>query len=202
MVHLYQMLFARLLLLWQNSARQMSALQSLPTIKNQTVFNLDRWDELPKDPEIERWPGRVETDRHGHIIMSYYSDYSHGGKQMDVGSLLRLHLPSGKTTVETPISTSEGIKVADVAWVSKARLAKIGGRAALKAAPEICVEVLSPKNTRNEIEEKRRLYFEAGAQEVWILERNGTLHFFLHTAPDKSASKSKLCPKAPSRIDD
>lgn len=180
----------------------MNALLSLPSIKNQTAFNLSRWDELAKDPEIEGWPGRVETDRYGQIIMSYYSEYSHGGHQVDIASLLCKHLPSGKTTVETPISTSEGIKVADVAWVSKARLAKIGGRAALKAAPEICVEVLSPKNTRGEIEEKRRLYFEAGAQEVWILERSGALLFFLSADPERAARKSKLCPKAPARLED
>ena len=187
---------------WQNQrADKMSALLSLPRIKNQTAFNLSRWDELAKVPEIERWPGRVETDRFGQIIVSHHTEYSHGGRQVNIGSLLRKYLPSGKTTVETPISTSEGIKVADVAWVSKARLTKIGGRAALKAAPEICVEVLSPKNTRNEIEEKRRLYFEAGAQEVWILERTGALRFFLSTAPEKAASKSKLCPKAPSRLE-
>jgi len=197
------MFFAQAASMWQyRRTDKMNALLSLPRIKNQTAFNLNRWDELAKDPEIERWPGRVETNRYGQIIMSYYSEYSHGGRQVDIASLLRKHLPTGKTTVETPISTSEGIKVADVAWVSKARLAKIGGRAALKSAPEICVEVLSPKNTRNEIEEKRRLYFEAGALEVWIMERTGALQFFLHTAPEKPASKSKLCPKAPSRLED
>jgi Uma2 family endonuclease len=94
------------------------------------------------------------------------------------------------------------VKVADVTWASAKRLAKIAGRTALSAAPEICVEVLSPGNTRNEIEDKRRLYFEAGAQEVWICERDGTLRFFLKAAPAKLAPTSKLCPGMPGRIEE
>ena len=42
----------------------------LPPQKAQTVFNLHRWAELLADPELARFEGRVETDRHGHVIMS------------------------------------------------------------------------------------------------------------------------------------
>mgnify|MGYP001313879954 CR=1 FL=1 len=35
------------------------------------------------------------------------------------------------------------------------------------AAPEICLEILSPSNSIVEMEMKRALYFEAGAREVW-----------------------------------
>ena len=34
-------------------------------------------------------------------------------------------------------------------------------------APEICVEVMSDSNTGEDMEEKRELYLESGAQEVW-----------------------------------
>lgn len=68
------------------------------------------------------------------------------------------------------------------------------------AAPEICVEVLSPSNKRGEIEEKRRLYFEAGAREVWICERSGQIRFFLKAAPAKDAGRSALCPDMPVKI--
>ncbi len=180
----------------------MSVLLSLPCIKNQTRFNLDRWDELGRDPEVRNWQGRIETDRYGRTIMYHYAEYSHGGKQSEIVDLLNKHAPAGgKATVETPISTSEGIRVADVAWASRKRLVKIGGRAALKGAPEICVEVLSPSNKRGEIEEKRRLYFGAGAQEVWVCDRRNRMVFFMKDAPDADAGSSKLCPKFPKRID-
>jgi hypothetical protein len=31
---------------------------------------LVRWREVLADPELARWPGRIETDRHGRIVMS------------------------------------------------------------------------------------------------------------------------------------
>ncbi|MGH8602615.1 MAG: hypothetical protein ACREXR_07505, partial [Gammaproteobacteria bacterium] len=34
--------------------------------------------------------------------------------------------------------------------------------------PEICIEVLSDRNTRPEIERKAALYFARGAKEVWV----------------------------------
>jgi Uma2 family endonuclease len=44
--------------------------------------------------------------------------------------------------------------------------------------PEIVVEVLSGSNTRAGMEEKRRLYFEAGAREVWMCDPEGRLDFY------------------------
>ncbi|GAA5147220.1 Uma2 family endonuclease [Prosthecobacter algae] len=178
----------------------MSALLNLPTIKDQTAFNLDRWDQLARDEEVRKLPGRVETDRFGRTIMYNYAEYSHGSRQGDVWGHLRHLLPDGHPSVECPISTTDGIKVADVAWVSKKRLLKIGGRTALSGAPEICVEVISPGNTRGEIEEKRRLYFEAGAKEVWICDKRGKMIFFLKEAPAVAAKTSKLCPEMPKTV--
>jgi Uma2 family endonuclease len=102
--------------------------------------------------------------------------------------------------VECPISTNEGVKVADVIWVSKKRLAKIGGRKVLTGAPEICVEVLSDSNTKQEIEEKRRLYFEAGALEFWVCEQSGRMRFFLASEPAADHSASLLCPAMPRKL--
>lgn len=133
--------------------------------------------------------------------MMCYAEFSHGGKQADLVTLLKQHAPAGKVTVECPISTSEGIKVADAIWVSKKRLVQIGGRTALKGAPEICVEVISPSNKRGEIEEKRRLYFEAGAKEVWVCDKKGRLSFFLKATPAEDAETSALCPKMPRTVE-
>ena len=55
----------------------------------------------------------------------------------------------------------------------------------LTRALEICIEILSPSNSTAEIAEKRLLYFDAGAVEVWICNRDESLIFFsaeqLHT---------------------
>ena len=179
----------------------MSALLAVPEIEDQTEFNLNRWDELCADSEVARLRFRIETDRYGNITMNFPADFTHGSRQFDIGKLLKDALPHGKVSVECPISTLDGIKAADVVWVSPSRLLEIGGRAALRGAPEICVEVISLSNTRGEMEDKRRLYFEAGAHEVWICERGGVLHFFLKHAPHVDAGASLLCPSMPARID-
>ena len=56
--------------------------------ENQTAFNLERWRQLLADPELARLPYRVETDRHGHILMSPPPAPAHGKKQNRIGTLL------------------------------------------------------------------------------------------------------------------
>lgn len=180
---------------------RMNDLLQLPCIPNQTSFNLNRWDELGKDSMVRNWPGRVETDRFGRMILCGYAEFAHGAVQAAVALVLHEHAPAGKVTVECPISTSVGVKVADIGWVSKKRLLQIGGRTALKGAPEICVEVISPSNKRGEIEEKRRLYFEAGAKEVWVCDKKGGLLFFIKDEPDSDAGGSLICPKMPKTVE-
>jgi hypothetical protein len=48
--------------------------------------------------------------------------------------------------------------------------------------------------------EKRQLYFEAGAREVWICDESGSLRFFTSGAATEPASISSLCPAFPTII--
>jgi Uma2 family endonuclease len=60
-------------------------------------------------------------------------------------------------------------------------------------APAICVEVLSPDDTRREIAEKTSAYLAAGAREVIIVEPSGRIRFFgPHGERDSSAMGPKL----------
>jgi Uma2 family endonuclease len=65
-------------------------------------------------------------------------------------------------------------------------------------APEICVEVLSPGNSDEEISEKIALYLDAGATEVWICGLFGEMKF--HGAEGAEIIASKLCPDFPKQI--
>jgi Uma2 family endonuclease len=58
--------------------------------------------------------------------------------------------------------------------------------------------VISPPNSEAEMAEKRRLYFEQGAQEVWICDDAGTMFFF---APAGQLSQSQLIPEFPLSIE-
>jgi Uma2 family endonuclease len=175
----------------------MSVLQELKPIRDYHAFNAARWEEVIADPALESLGQRIETNRFGIILMSPNPGIDHGGWQADGGYLLRTLLPEGKVLTECPISTSEGVKLADAVWISKERLAKSRRKNVLTIAPEICIEILSPTNRRGEIEEKKRLYFETGAEEVWIVGLKGQVNFFHRDTPDKPARTSRRCPEFP-----
>jgi Uma2 family endonuclease len=165
----------------------------------QTEFNLRRWSELLEDRALAKIEGRIETDRHGHIIMSPPPAASHGNLQSKIGRLLAELLPDGEVHTECPISTADGVKAADVAWASPECMRILGNRACFPRSPEICVEILSPGNTKAEIREKMALYFDAGAKEVWLCTASGEMTFHLNGS-DKPAPKSKICPTFPNQI--
>jgi Uma2 family endonuclease len=178
-----------------------STLSELPVIPlDQHAFNLKRWEEICADETLAAFEFRIETDEFGQTIMSPPPTPEHGEEQSEISHLIRIHAKfPGRTITECPVSTSGGVKAADVAWISMERREAQRGQKAFTTAPEICVEVLSPSNTRNEIEEKKSLYFESGAEEVWICGLDGTIDFFLAGAPDVPA-KSDICPDCPLKV--
>jgi Uma2 family endonuclease len=95
------------------------------------------------------------------------------------------------------ISTCDGVNAADAAWISKQRDAANRGLSCLSTPPEICVEVLSLSNSRAEMDEKKALYFEAGADEVWFCDLNGTMTFFAAAGELESSS---ACPDFPDLV--
>jgi Uma2 family endonuclease len=164
----------------------------------QTTFNLRRWDEVSADPELRKVAGRVETDRHGRIIMSPPPAPRHGRLQAEIAALLKKLLPSGTTVTECPVSTADGVKGVDVAWASPECWEELGNRTVFIRCPKICVEVTSPSNTDEEIREKMALYFDAGAKEVWICGVFGAASFY---GPGSVAlARSELCPDFPAEV--
>jgi len=170
----------------------------LPDLASQTRFNLARWAEILADPELAKLPNRIETDRHGHVIMSPPPAFTHADRQGQIADLLKSLLPNGRTLPECPLSTADGIKAVDLVWLDRGRPELLERPLALTRAPEICVEILSPSNTPAEIDEKRALYFDAGAAEVWICNLEGSMSFF--SGVDHQQSTSLLCPNFPGRI--
>src|SRR5258705_9472177 len=172
----------------------------LPQHQSQAAFNLRRWTELLADAELAKFEGRIETDRHGHIIMSPPPAPSHGSYQTAIAHLLFTPMPRGRVLTECPISTADGVKAADVAWASPACMRKLGNRVCFPEAPEICVEVLSPSNTEAEIDEKMALYFNAGAKEVWLCSDAGEMSFF-GPGTRRVLKESAICAGFPRHVD-
>ncbi len=164
----------------------------------QTEFNLRRWEEVLADPDLRRYPGRVETDRHGRITMSPPPAPEHGRLQIEIGALLKQLLPRGVTVGECAVSTADGVKGLDVAWASRELWEEGGKRACFVRPPEICVEIISPSNSEEEITEKMSLYFEGGAKEVWVCGAFGAMSFF---APGgRSLRFSEMCRDFPRQV--
>jgi Uma2 family endonuclease len=170
----------------------------LPDLASQTGFNLARWTEILDDPNLARVTDRIETDRHRHILMIPPPGVRHSERQGQIIALLIQFAPQGRTLPECPISTADGVKAIDVGWLDASR-SEIGQDIPLLTrAPEICIEILLPSNSAAEIVEKRALYFNAGAAEVWICNRDGSFAFF--SASDHQIPRSVICPLFPGRV--
>ena len=156
------------------------------------------WEEICADPLLAQWPFRVESDQWGNAVLSPPPGFSHSSYQFEIGYQLRALLPEGRTLSECPIRTGAGVKATDVAWGSRKWLEKqplTTGPCAV--APEICVEVLSPSNTKAEIHAKFVLYFAKGAKECWSCDKKGGMKFFKRA---ERISRSEICPAFPLKI--
>lgn len=103
-------------------------------------------------------------------------------------------LPHGQTAPECAVQTSKNVKVPDVGWFAVEHWAIALGEVACSTAPEICVEIASESNTDAGFAEKRALYFEAGAREIWFCDLMGNMSFFDPSGPRE---RSGLCPEFP-----
>ncbi len=175
----------------------MSLAIQLPPREDQREFNLRVWERLLADPELARIDRRFETDRHGHLIMSPPPGSFHSSRQSRIAILLD-RLLGGRALTECPLSTPDGVKALDVAWFSDERFARAFDPRCFLEAPEICVEVVSPSNTKAEMDEKMALYFDAGAEEVWFCGEDGAMRFHAQEGP---LDCSRLCPDFPAVIE-
>ena len=171
-----------------------------PALADQTAFNLAVWEKVLADPFYASLEHRIETNSYGQIIMSPPPNFDHGSRQFNIGYLLKNFLEHGRIITECPVSTSAGIRAIDTAWASPERVQNDISSQTFTKAPEICVEVISPSNSNREMIEKKSLYFEAGAEEVWFCDAEGKMTFYLTAAPDSPVT-SNLCPAFPLTIE-
>lgn len=157
------------------------------------------WSEICDDPSLRDLPFKIETNRFGTIMMSPAKGW-HGDRQIEIAYQLRLLLKHGKVIGEAPIQTTDGVKVADIGWFTMERLRPIRRETVYPIAAEICVEVISDSNSREEMLGKMKLYFAAGASEVWLCGEEGDMEFFTSAIPQAVAS-SLLCPDFPVKLD-
>jgi Uma2 family endonuclease len=112
----------------------------------------------------------------------------HALTQGDLVVLLRSFFQFGRVFVECSVQTTDGVRVPDVAWCSDEFLQTYGEQTPFPKAPELCIEVVSPSNSRPEMERKIGLFLGAGACEVWLVSRDG-FEFF---GPDGRLERSSF----------
>ena len=157
------------------------------------------WEEICADPLLADLPYRIETDKWGNIVMSPPPGAYHSFRQSRIALRLEQMMTGGYGLTECPVQTSGGVKAMDSAWMSQERFGRVSSAESSvhQIAPEICVEVRSPRNSFAEIQGKMVLYFDAGAIECWVCDREGRMSFFNAEGP---IPRSELCPDFPDII--
>ena len=163
-------------------------------------FNLERWTEIMANEELARFQGKVESNRHGQILMMPPASGGHSTRQSRIFRIFLEQL-GGEPLAECPVSTMNGVRAVDVGWYSHERFAEVRDQMVFQRAPEVCVEVRSPSNTDREMNEKKVLYFEAGAEEVWMCSEEGDMEFFGKHDPGHRLERSTISPDFPPRIE-
>jgi Uma2 family endonuclease len=149
------------------------------------------WQDVIDCPYLQNLPFKIELNRYGQIVMSPASN-KHGNIQAEVAGMFLKRKNRGRVFTECSIETSDGVKVADVAWASAAFVKRHGDATPYPEAPEICVEIVSPSNTPSEISNKVELYLARGAKEVWVISEERKITFY---TPGREMRKSELFPE-------
>ncbi|EIC20497.1 Uma2 family endonuclease [Thiorhodovibrio frisius] len=135
------------------------------------------WSEVVDNPMFANLPFKIELTQFGKLLMSPASN-EHGRIQSRLCAKLLEKQTGGEVVTECSVATIDGVKVADVAWLSNEFVSRYGFVTPYPAAPELCIEILSPSNSMLEMQEKVELYLKTGAVEVWLVRDLGSMEFF------------------------
>lgn len=138
-----------------------------------------KWQDVLSDKTLQDLPYKIELNEYGKIEMSPAS-FIHSLLQGEIAKRLGWQ-SNGRVFTELAIQTSMGVRVPDVSWGSdeyvKLHIAEIFA----SSAPEICVEIISPSNTQEEMQGKVKLFINAGAKEVWLITEEGCVSYYDET---------------------
>jgi Uma2 family endonuclease len=132
------------------------------------------WNARPFEEDS---PVLYELSEFGEWIVTPRPTHEHQqGAAEIVIQLVRQLGPRAAT--EVAVITDRGIRAPDVVWMPAARWLEVKGQNPLPFAPDVCVEVLSPSNTRQEIQMKVSAYLRGGAREAIVVGLRGEVEFF------------------------
>ncbi|MEP7200520.1 MAG: Uma2 family endonuclease [Chloroflexota bacterium] len=134
----------------------LTAEESLLVADKSRPFELVRGEIVYMD-----WTGEEHADVAGEL----FGEMRAYVREHDLGKVYTAD--AGFLLAENP----DTVRVPDVAFVSWARRGRVEHTAgAVPMPPDLAVEIISPSDTMKAVREKVKEYFEAGVQEVWIIE--------------------------------
>jgi Uma2 family endonuclease len=151
------------------------------------------WQTVCEDPLLRDLPYKIELNEYGAMVMSPASN-KHGLIQIALAIMISKIITSGKLIAECSISTKKGIKVPDLIWASDEFMQENGTSTPYLMAPEICIEIFSPSNSRDEMMEKKDLYFMKGAREFWLCSEDGNIEIHDYKGRRKISAIWPDCP--------
>jgi Uma2 family endonuclease len=126
---------------------------------------------LPEDGYIHEVVG-------GELVMSPKNNSFHGKISAQLLIALGTFVMARRLGAVWDSSTgfwmhNRNCRAPDVSFITKERLRALGfkstDRTFIPGAPDLAVEILSPNNTRAEIDERLRDFFASGTQLAWII---------------------------------
>ena len=115
----------------------------------------------------------------GELVMSPKNNFQHEDICADLLTAMRTFAKANQ--LGAVLGSNAGCwmrdrncRAPDISFIPKARLIALGfkrsTRKFLPAAPDLAVEVLSPSNSRTEIDERLKDFFASGTQIAWIID--------------------------------
>jgi len=155
------------------------------------------WREVVEHPSLQDLPFKIETNAEGYIMMVAAKN-RHRLYQARIHEWFYQQREQGRAIEECNIETSDGTKIADVAWGGLEFFKRNRDSDPYQESPEIVVEVISPSNREKAMKSKMALYFEKGAKEVWFCDDDGNMRFF---NPQGELERSEMFGEFPEHID-
>src|SRR5271155_5406509 len=147
------------------------------------------------EAELQALPeeGYIHELVDGELVMSPKNNPYHGKICAELSMALCAFAKAHKLGAVWDSSTgfwmhNRNCRAPDISFVSKERLQALGfkshARNFFPGAPDLAVEILSPNNTRAEIDARLRDFFASGAQIAWIINPDTECAEVCH-APDR-----------------
>lgn len=136
------------------------------------LLTAEEFFQLPAPPD-----GSKQELVRGKVVTMARPGWEHGEVQINVASAIKFFLkqnPIGRVATESGVVTDrkpDTVRGPDVSYVSKERLPldkRVVGYH--DQVPDLCVEVVSPSNTKKELRAKIKEYFFSGVRMVWVVD--------------------------------